>query len=147
MRRASLVLMASLAAVAADVPGGGLSQVDASGHDLGRLQGEWQVQRWAWKGHDLPTPAGAGIWLRGAAVALLGGGGPKVLGSVRLNAEATPPAVDFLVGNPAEVCLGIYQLDGDTVTVCFTAPGNGRPQEFTLRDPKVMLVVFKRAKK
>jgi RNA polymerase sigma factor (sigma-70 family) len=47
-----------------------------------------------------------------------------------LDPEQSPPTIDLLSGNQA-VYLGIYQLDGDTLTLCTNTRGDeARPQSF-----------------
>ena len=39
--------------------------------------------------------------------------------------------------------IGIYELDGDKLKVCFTYPGGQRPKEFS---DKLLMMVWKREK-
>jgi hypothetical protein len=44
--------------------------------------------------------------------------------------------------------LGIYKLDGDTLTICLEARGNERPTEFATKEGSVAnLIVLKRVQK
>jgi uncharacterized protein (TIGR03067 family) len=62
-----------------------------------------------------------------------------------------PKAIDYtMTGGPTEgkTQLGIYELDGDTVKFCFSAPGKDRPTDFTTKEGSGRtLSVWKRAKK
>ena len=73
-----------------------------------------------------------GEWLRdpgeGRQSALL-------LGAFRANSEATPQTIDFAHAESelkGKTWLGIYKLDGDTLTICDNAPNTdkGRPSAF-----------------
>jgi uncharacterized protein (TIGR03067 family) len=70
-----------------------------------------------------------------------------------LDPDKKPKAVDFVADEgPAKDkrSLGIYELDGDTLKVCFDNTGRGgdRPTEFkTTADSGRTLFVFKRQKK
>jgi uncharacterized protein (TIGR03067 family) len=49
--------------------------------------------------------------------------------------------------NRGKTAQGIYALDGDTLTICYTMPGGERPKEFESKPgSKATLVVWKRAK-
>jgi uncharacterized protein (TIGR03067 family) len=50
-------------------------------------------------------------------------------------------------GKPRETLLGIYELDGDRLSICWAAPGQKRPDRFiTKAGSKWMLVVYERDK-
>ncbi len=62
-----------------------------------------------------------------------------------------PKAIDYTMTEgptKGKTHLGIYELDGDTVTFCFAAPGKERPTEFTAKEgSQRTLSVWKRDKK
>ena len=65
--------------------------------------------------------------------------------TIRLDPTQTPKRLDVEV--PLErVLLGIYQIDGDTLTYCFAQPGYSRPTEFKGSGGTVYCGVLKRAK-
>ena len=49
--------------------------------------------------------------------------------------------------NKGAVTLGIYEIDGDTLKVCFDPEGKKRPTEFKTASGSQTLVVHKRLKK
>jgi uncharacterized protein (TIGR03067 family) len=72
--------------------------------------------------------------------------GMKVKGVFRLNQEASPKEIDFIIHNPHEQPIklrGIYLLRGRTLTICFTHKG-ARPKEFvSKKGSNLMLVVYR----
>jgi uncharacterized protein (TIGR03067 family) len=71
-------------------------------------------------------------------------------GSAKWNAAATPKTVD-IVGtdgpNKGKTLLGIYELDGDTLRVCYDVGGKGRPTELkSAKGSTTFLVTYQRQK-
>jgi uncharacterized protein (TIGR03067 family) len=72
-----------------------------------------------------------------------------------VNPKADPPTVDFTIdrvgarpGAGPERPLGIFRLEGDTLTVCMAMDGEPRPSEFAApAGSHLTLFVFKRVKK
>ena len=65
---------------------------------------------------------------------------------IRLDPTQTPKHLDVEV--PLDrVLLGIYQINGDTLTYCFAQPGQPRPTEFKGSGGTMYCCVLKRAKK
>lgn len=109
--------------------------------DAERLQGAWQSPP------DRPT---VHITFTGSAFALTLPGekipaplNPVQLppeefkGTVRLNPDAEPKELDlvFLEGRVEKTHRGIYQLDGEGLSICFNeVPGGPRPTAFTAGD-------------
>ena len=73
-------------------------------------------------------------------------------GSFKLDPSKTPQAIDVLFpAAPGEkkgqAILGIYELDGDTLRICYGPDGTERAAEFKSKaGSKLILVVFKRLK-
>ena len=75
-------------------------------------------------------------------------------GTFTIDPSKLPRAIDFAVESPlradkkTSTVLGIYELDGDTLKLMLTKPGQERPAEFkTLPKTDREVFVFKRAKK
>jgi uncharacterized protein (TIGR03067 family) len=52
----------------------------------------------------------------------------------RLNPAAEPPTIDLVVtkgGSRGQIMLGIYEISGDRLRVCYAVPGRERPRDFT----------------
>ena len=78
--------------------------------------------------------------------------GDEVLqtGTQKLDLSKSPKAIDVTVTegpNKGAVMLGIYEIDGDTLKVCFDEEGKKRPTEFKSASGSQTLVVHKRVKK
>jgi uncharacterized protein (TIGR03067 family) len=69
----------------------------------------------------------------------------------KLDPTAKPKAIDWLAGGKhgsSKPLAGIYELDGDTLKICWGTGGGGRPKEFTTKaETGEWLWVLKRAKK
>ena len=72
-------------------------------------------------------------------------------GTVKLNPSAKPKAMDITGTdgpNKGKTILAIYELDGDTLRVCYDLDGKNRPTKFeTKPDTKLFLVTYKREKR
>jgi uncharacterized protein (TIGR03067 family) len=71
-------------------------------------------------------------------------------GSVKLDAAAKPRTMDITGTdgpNKGKTFLAIYELNGDTLRVCYDLTGKARPTEFkTKKGEMLFLVTYKRAK-
>jgi uncharacterized protein (TIGR03067 family) len=86
------------------------------------------------------------------------GFGPRLVADVKTGPGPTrhvdlklggglPPKLDLADGPSGSPELGIYKLDGDTLTLCFAAPGEPRPVAFTTgEESKGWVIVLKRSK-
>ena len=125
------------------------------------IVGEWVPESMTMGGKmNLKPPAGMryeftadGQWIsrrEGAAAK----GVPR---DYKLDPKANPPTIDVapIATAPAGVAvaaaqpmLGIYKLEGDTLTICFGVNGEERPKTFESPEgSRVMMMVLKRVKK
>ena len=132
--------------------------------DSDRLQGEWQVTEIHVKGRKTPDEvlkdrkASLRLRLLLAGNALPGDKGRHLSGELQTGPEANRtieitidpdrPAkhIDFLDDRDRAEA-GIYKIDGDTLMMCFAAPGEPRPIAFTTNEQaKNWVIVLKRVK-
>jgi uncharacterized protein (TIGR03067 family) len=76
--------------------------------------------------------------------------GPDDKGTVKRDPSKTPKELDVIGAegpNKGKTFLAIYELDGDTLKVCYDLEGKKRPTEFkSAPDTKQFLAVYKRKK-
>lgn len=116
--------------------------------DLAKLQGRWKTDI----GPNKDIPILVRITGKKVVVTFTSNQGEKVelKGEVKLDEKASPKACDWINftrpdGTPAEPNLGIYKIDGDTLSVCNGGPNNPRPTEFRAGDEgPPQLMVFER---
>jgi uncharacterized protein (TIGR03067 family) len=141
MRRRSLVLLAAVVVVAAE------GKDDASAKDLKALQGTWQMQKGVQGGNEAPAARATRIKLvvTGNTFELFDGSGSDKT-TAELDGGRKPARIDLKKGD--KTAKGIYQLEGDTLTLCLGRVGAERPTEFASRaGTPTALMVFQRVKK
>jgi len=116
--------------------------------------GEWVGESMVRGGKVRPVPEG-GITFKFTAEGKLivneGGRGEREVGTFKVDSKKNPAELDLTP--PPEKSdkpvLGIYKLDGDTLTICVSDDdGAVRPNKFESPDgTRIMLMTLKRAKK
>ena len=136
----------------AATPGVGASDKDAGEGDLAKLQGHWVVVSLEHRGHPAEPADFEGqssVYEKNRWTWKVG---DKVMrrGIITLDSTRSPKAIntwDSDGPHEDETVPGIYQLDGDTLKLCFAMPGEKRPTEFTTKaGTGAFLVVYRRKK-
>jgi uncharacterized protein (TIGR03067 family) len=115
--------------------------------DRARLQGAWKVVSGEANGKPAPEDAvkGARMVFQGNRVTARTDNGKTRSLTFKLRPGRRPKAIDLT--NPArkQTLLGIYSLKGDTLRVCFGAPGAARPKTLAAKEgSNAVLFVLKR---
>jgi uncharacterized protein (TIGR03067 family) len=144
MRRSAFLVLLSGLLVAADAP------APQGGED--RLQGTWyivSVNRPGTKGGreslDFKDNRFTLNFDRGT-VTSIGEGRLLWQGAYRLDRDANPGTID-ITRRSGPFKYGIYQQNGDNLTLCLDAPANPRPTKLTVsKDSQAEVMIFKRLK-
>jgi uncharacterized protein (TIGR03067 family) len=143
-----VVILASLAASGPVVGGGGK---EAAENELKKLQGTWQFISQEVGGKPVPPAHLAKMTITFTADkwAVREDGKVVQAGSHKLDPTKKPAQVDAIVTegpDKGSTMLGIYELKGDTMKVCFDPAGKERPTSFTAQAGQ-MAVIIQRDKK
>jgi uncharacterized protein (TIGR03067 family) len=106
--------------------------------DLDRLQGVWVLAAMETEGDEVPADQIQGLTAtyEGNRLTLRTGEHVRRRGIITLAPSRSPRAINtWDQDGPYEdqTVPGIYDLDGDTLRVCFARPGEDRPKEFTTK--------------
>jgi hypothetical protein len=137
------------------VPAAALA-ADASG-EMAKLKGKWQLVSMEMRGMKLPVESLGPVKM---AVLELGDGklairvGDKAIheGSFRIDASDSPKTIEgALLASPArgrneKSAVGIYEVQGDTLRICFGTPGGQAPREFSSTAAGSTLNTYRRVK-
>lgn len=127
---------------------------DKKGKDDELILGTWKVDTFDTAGGGGPPAEEAEkirfVFERGGQLRMAGGPtGREMTGTFRLDPAANPKAIDLTLSRPdgaEENVFGLYQLDGDTLRLCFGSGGDEqRPQEIAATR-STPLVTFRRVK-
>ncbi len=126
------ILFAAITLIGAEPP------TDASKKDLDRIQGQWTVQQAQRDGKDASPEA------RDKMTVKIDGNKLTIDDTESARAESaeltldpskSPATVELKVTRPGhqETLQGIYKIDGDMLSICWTKNGGARPTEFATK--------------
>jgi uncharacterized protein (TIGR03067 family) len=125
---------------------------DAAKADLDRLQGTWQMVEMEAEGEAVPAEeikTRTAVY-EGNKLFLKDGDHVRRRGIITLNPAHRPRAINtWDQDGPYEdqTVPGIYELDADTLKVCFSRPGADRPTAFTTKSGTGMIYCVYKHKK
>lgn len=123
---------------------------DAPKKEPPSIVGEWVGESGVRGGQPDNPPPGTSITFTkdGKLIMKEGGGDKSHEGTYKSDSKKDPPEIDLAPADgPKETLLGIYKIEGDTLTMCFSMGGD-RPKTFdSPAGSQIMLVTCKRVKK
>ena len=120
--------------------------------ELKKFQGTWTFESVEAGGQVAPAAQFMGVTVTFEGDKYVVKKGDEVLQAAtqKLDPSKSPKTLDAKVTegpNKGAVILGIYEISGDTLKVCFDPEGKKRPTEFKAASGSQTLVVHRRAKK
>jgi uncharacterized protein (TIGR03067 family) len=133
MKRRTLLLVAVCLVLAGETP-----RDEAARKDLEWMQGDWQAVSRVVDGTPFPDDDAQSMFrtVKGDQYTIFLFQKPLGKGKMKLDATKTPRAIDALPEGPAGKSgpiLGIYEISGDTLKMCFAQPGKERPKDFACK--------------
>lgn len=68
-------------------------------------------------------------------------------GKIRIDPSKNPKTLEFFVSGTKNPAREVYELQGDELKICSILGGNRFPEELTGKNPRHLLVIYKRVKK
>src|SRR5262245_36097564 len=153
MRMALVTLLCTLVLTASGGSGTRAGDKAAVEKELKKFQGTWTVESVEAGGKEIPIDnfKGMTVTFEGDTYTVKIGDKVILAATQKLDPSKSPKTLDGTVAEgpgKGTVILGIYEISGDTLKVCFDEAGKKRPTEFkTAAGSQTTLAVYKRVKK
>ena len=152
MRIALVTLFYTLGLIASGGTGAGADDKADVEKELKKFQGTWTFESVEAGGKEVPAAGFKGITVTFEGDQYTVKKGDEVIQAAtqKLDPSQSPKTLDVTVAegpNKGAVMLGIYEISGDTLKVCFDPEGKKRPTQFKSASGSQTLVVHKRVKK
>jgi uncharacterized protein (TIGR03067 family) len=150
MRIALMTLLCTLVLTASGARGEDKADVEK---ERKKFQGAWTFESVEGGGKEQPAAEfkGMTVTFEGDKYTVKKGAEVIQVGTQKLDPSKSPKTIDVTVTeglSKGAVMLGIYEISGDTLKVCFDPEGKKRPTEFkSAPDSQVFVAVHKRVKK
>lgn len=120
--------------------------------ELKKFHGTWKFEKVEASGKEVPISQFKGMTVIFAGDKYTVKNGDKVIQTAtqKLNPSRLPKTLDVMViagPDKGAILLGIYEITGDTLKVCFVPQGQKRPTELKAVSDWQTLVIHKRVKK
>jgi uncharacterized protein (TIGR03067 family) len=123
----------------------GAGTARAGDTDEQKLQGKWIVESFEYNGNQVDRLKEAVREFKDGKYSLTPKAGEGIEGTATLDATKKPKTIDLDINS--RVLKGIYELEGDTLKMCYNLTKDERPTEFTSKpDTGLILIVHKRGK-
>ncbi|QOV91212.1 TIGR03067 domain-containing protein [Humisphaera borealis] len=143
--RRLLIVFAAICTFAAAVPAPGDNPPTVAA-ELEKLRGAWAIKKVTISGEEVAAENQPKAFVFNGTK-LTPDDDPEDFAVVTLDPKQVPPAID-LVSKKREKSLGIYEIDGETLKLCFNEPGGARPQTFaSAKGSRVSYIILKRMNK
>jgi uncharacterized protein (TIGR03067 family) len=148
MRKSASLLLAALLSLAfAPAPLPRPPKPDPNKDDLKQMQGTWDVVSRTSQGKPISHVV-TSVVIEGGRFTYLGNGDFRRNWSLSLDGKKAPRWFDMKCEHaPFELVLGLYELKGDTLTMCYFWNKNERPSDMDGNKPERRVDVYKRRKR
>jgi uncharacterized protein (TIGR03067 family) len=127
------------------------ADTNASAKDLEAMQGDWGVVEYVVDGVKSEDDNAQSLFrtIKGDHYTVFLFDKPLGSGTIKLDATGKPKTIDsFPEKMPGKPLLGIYEIDGNRIKVCYSPPGKDRPTELASKKGSGhTFVIWEREKK